>query len=254
MKRKGGGGHLKREVAPGFWPIRKKEAVWSVKPIPGPHPISRCIPIALIVRDMLGLAQTRKEVKKIVSQGKILVDGRPIRDDRFPAGLMDVISIPEIEKNFRVLPSKKGLSLHPIPQDEAGFKICRIENKTTLKEGHIQLNLHDGRNILICNENTPNPIQNEYETLDTLAIALPNQEILEHFKIGEGMFASVIGGENIGKFGTVTSIIKETGRKRRRWLVTLRNSGDETFQTILDYVFIIGDKKPKISIPSLEGD
>ncbi|HDM89168.1 MAG TPA: 30S ribosomal protein S4e, partial [Candidatus Bathyarchaeota archaeon] len=113
MGKKGGSLHLKREASPPFWPIHRKKFVWTVKPRPGPHPVSRCIPLLLIIRDILGFAETRKEAKKIISQGKILVDGRVRRDDRYPVGLMDVVSIPELKMNYRVLPFKKGLTLHP---------------------------------------------------------------------------------------------------------------------------------------------
>ncbi len=252
-RRKGGGGHLKREVAPSFWPVHKKEAVWSVKPMPGPHAIHRCIPLGIIVRDVLGLADTRREAKKIVSQGKIFVDGRPRRDDRFPVGLMDVVSIPEVKKSYRVVPSEKGLTLHPIAEDEASFKICRIENKRTVKNGHIEVNLHDGRNFLIRVEDPSNPREDIYRTLDTLRISIPDQEVLEHFRVEKGMFASLVDGANIGKFGAISSITEERGQKRRKWLVTIEDREGRSYQTILDYVFVIGDETPRISLPNLEG-
>ena len=149
MGKKGGKRHLKRKPAPKIWPIPRKKFVWAVRPTPGPHPMSRCLPLALILRDILGYAKTRVEAKKIIAQGKVIVDGKVRKEELYPAGLMEVVEIPEVEKIFRILPSKKGLILHPIPKDEATFKLCRIENKTTVDGGHIQLNLHDGSNILV---------------------------------------------------------------------------------------------------------
>jgi len=249
----GGSRHLKREAAPGFWPIHRKEFHWAVKPSPGPHPIEQCIPLVLIVREILGYAKTRKEAKQIISQGKVMVDGKIRRDDLFPTGLMDVVSIPEIEKHFRILPSEKGLILHPISKSEAGFKLCRIENKTTVKNGHIQLNLHDGRNILIRVNDPRNPEEDVYRTFDTLKIKLEDQSILEHMKLAEGMFAIFTSGKNIGKSGRIVSI-EETGRERRKSLVTIEDEKGERYQTILDYIFVVGNEKPHISLPSLEGD
>ena len=57
--------HLKRYGIPKFWPLSKKEKVWAVKPRPGPHPKDFCIPLQIIVRDILELAETSKEAKKI---------------------------------------------------------------------------------------------------------------------------------------------------------------------------------------------
>ena len=253
MGKKGGSLHLKREASPAFWPIHRKEFTWAVKPKPGPHPVNRCIPLVLIVREILGLAKTRREARKIISQGKIKVDGKVRCDDRFPAGLMDVISIPEIKANYRILPFEKGLSLHPIDEKEAGFKICRIENKTTVRGGHIQLNLHDGRNILIRVEDPTRTEEDKYQTLDTLLISIPDQEIIEHLKMKEGMSAIFIDGKNIGKHGIISSIEKQPGLKRRRQLVNIEAEDGKIYQSILDYAFLIGDEKPRISLPAAEG-
>jgi len=251
MGKMGGSKHLKREATPTFWPIHRKKYVWALKPSPGPHPIERCIPLGIIVRDFLGFAKTMREAKKIISQGKILVDGKVRRDEHFPVGLMDVISIPEINTYYRVIPCEKGLTLHEIDSEEAGYKICRIENKTTVDGGHIQLNLHDGRNILIRTEDPSNPAGNIYVTLDTLRIGLPNQEILEHLRLDLGMMAIIVDGENIGKYGLIKAIEERSGQKRRRSLVTIEDSRGLTYQTILDYIFVVGDKVPRISLPKM---
>ena len=253
MGKKGGNLHLKREASPAFWPIHRKEFTWAVKPRPGPHPIDRCIPLVLIVREILRLAKTRKEARKIISQGKIMVDGKVRWDDRFPAGLMDVVSIPELKVNYRILPSEKGLTLYSIDEKEAGFKLCRIENKTTVQGGHIQLNLHDGRNILIRVEDPTSAGEDRYRTLDTLMISIPDQEVIEYLKMEKGMSAILIDGKNIGKHGIISSIEEQPGRKRRRQLVNIKDEEGKIYQSILDYAFVIGDKSPRISLPSTEG-
>ncbi len=249
MGRKGVRRHLKRKPAPKFWPIHRKEAVFTVRPKPGPHPFSRCVPLTLIVRDILEIAKTRREAKKTISQGKIWVDGKVQTEDLFPTGLMDVISIPDMKKAYRVLPSPKGLT--PIllrKKEEAGFKLCRIENKTTVKGGHIQLNLHDGRNMLIQVKDANHPEEDVFQTLDTLKINLPNQEITGHFKLSEGTPAMIIDGKNIGKSGKIVAIEERTGQKRRNTLVTIEDSNGNRYQTTMDYIFITGDKQPHISL------
>jgi len=205
-----------------------------------------------VAREVLGLAKTRKEAKKIISQGKILVDGKVVRDERFPTGLMDVVSIPELKMNYRIVPSPKGLILHPIKKDEAKFKMCRIDSKKTIEQGHIELNLHDGRNLLIHVEEPRKPVEDIYSTLDTVKISVPEQEILEHLKLQKGMLAAFVDGNNIGKYGTITSVEEQAGQKRRDFLITIKSEAEETFQTILNYAFVVGDKKPQISLPETE--
>jgi len=252
MGKKGGSVHMKRETSPAFWPIHRKEYAWIVKPSPGSHPIHRCLPLIVIVRDMISLAKTRREAKKIISQGKIFVDGKVRRDERYPAGLMDVVSIPEINENYRVVPSEKGLTLHRIDEDEAKFKICRIENKRTLDGGHVTLSLHDGRNILIRVEDPRKPEEDVYRTLDTLKISIPEQEILEHLRLEKGMLALFVDGNNIGKYGSIKAIEEQTGQKRKNFLISIEDENGTSYQTILDYAFVIGNQEPIISLPGKE--
>ena len=249
MGKKGGRRHLKRKPAPEFWPIHRKEAVWTVKPNAGPHPISRCIPLTLVLRDVLSVAKTRSEAKTIIHEEKIMVDGKVQREELFPTGLMDVVSIPDMEKWYRVLPYEKGLLFHPISKDEATFKLCRIENKKVLSGGNVQLNLHDGRNVLVKVKDPNKPEEDVFHTLDTLKISLPNQEILGHMKLAEGAPALIVGGKNAGKHGKIVAIEQRPRQKRKNSLVTVEDERGNRFQTTVDYVFVIGDKQPHISLP-----
>lgn len=249
MGRKGESTGLKRKPAPKFWPIHRKEFVWVVKPSPGPHSIENCLPLAIVLRDILGFAKTRKEVKTIVSQGRVYVDGKVRREDNFPVGLMDVISISDVDKCFRILPSSKGLILHSIDKEEATFKLCRIESKTVVKNGHIQLNLHDGSDILVKVTDPKNPQEDVYKTLDTVKISLPERQILEHVRMKEGDFAIITGGKNIGKYGKIVEIEKAEGKKHRNALATIEDERGNRYQTILNLVAVIGETQPLISLP-----
>ena len=251
MAKKGGKKHLKRKPAPQFWQIHRKEHIWTVKPKPGSHPILRGMPLLLIVREMLGFAKNRKEARTIISQGKVKVDGKTQLEEKFSVGLMDVISIPEIEKVYRVIPSEKGLILHQIGKEEKGLKLCRIEKKTLVEGGHMQLNLHDGRNILIQIQDPKKTEEDIYQTLDTLMISLPSQEILEYIKLAEDTTAIIIDGKNIGRYGKIVSIEKKPGQKRRKALVTIEDQNGEQLQTILNFIFVIGEDRPSIILPGV---
>jgi small subunit ribosomal protein S4e len=248
LGRKGKSSGLKRKPAPKFWPIHRKEFVWVVKPADGPHSLWGCTPLAVVIRDELGFAKTRKEAKTIVSQGKIHVNGEIRKKDDFPVGLMDVISIPDIAKSYRVLPSYKGLILNEIGNEESKFKISRIEDKTVVGSGNIQLHLHDGSNIIVKIADPKNPQEDVYETLDTLKISLPEGQIIAHTKMKEKDYALITGGKNIGKHGKITEIEKAEAKKRRNALVTIQDDEGKRYQTILDFVFAIGETQPLISL------
>lgn len=249
MGKKGKTGRLKRKVAPRFWPIHKKEFYWAVRPSAGPHSLEKCLPLSLVLRDILGIAENRKEAKSIIAQGKVYVDGKIRRRDDFPVGLMDVIGIPDMDKFFRVLPSHKGLILNPISKEEASFKLFRVEDKTLVKNGATQIAFHDGSNLRIKLEQPESSQAGVYETFDTLKLGLPEKQVLAQLKVKEGNLAVITGGKNIGKYGRIVEIEKTKSKKRRQALVVVEDEKGNRYQTILDFVFVVGENTPLISLP-----
>jgi len=247
MGKKGGRKHVKRLSAPRLWPIHKKEARWTVRARPGPHGREECLPILLVLREILGVARTRKEAKLILSEGQFKVDGKVRRDESFPVGLMDVVEIPSMKRAYRILPFlNKGLGLHPIGDAEKGFKLCKIMDKSTVDGGHIQLNLHDGRNLLVRVSNPREAAEDVYATSDVLKVSIPDLEILEVVKFEEGAVTMVAHGRNAGRHGKIVSVEKGAGTNPA--IVTLEEEGGAKLQTSIDSLFVLGGEKPLVSL------
>jgi len=249
LGKKGKVGRLKRKPAPRFWPIHRKEGVWIVRPSSGPHSLEKCLPLLLVLRDILEVAETRKEAKKIISQGNVYANGIVRSKDDFPVGLMDVISMPDLKKFYRILPSHKGLFLNSINKEEASFKLFRVEGRTVVKNGASQIALHDGSNMLVKVEDPESPPEVVYETFDTLKVGLPEKQVLDQLKTKKGNVAIITGGKNIGKQGKIVEIEKTEAKKRRNALVVIEDEKGGRYQTILDFVFSIGGAKSLISLP-----
>jgi small subunit ribosomal protein S4e len=228
---------LKRLVAPDFWKVPKKGTKWTVSPRPGPHKKFESLPLQILARDILKLVETGKEAKTIIRKGKIFVDGKPRKDHAFVAGLMDVVAIPELKKFYRILPTAKGLSLMEIPENESKVKLCRINDKKTLTKGRTQLNLHDGKNILV-----PKDI---YKTGDSVLLQLPEQKIAEHVKLENGSLVLIFKGKHMGKIGEVKGIIETKSREPNKLICEIEGKKTET---IKDYVFVVGKNKPVLTI------
>ncbi|MHA1478757.1 MAG: 30S ribosomal protein S4e, partial [Promethearchaeota archaeon] len=209
-----------------------------------------CLPLLQIVRDLLKIVDNHRESKKLIGLGKFKVDGKIVKDKTYPVGLMDVISIEKMNKHYRILPdSHHGLILHEITEAESAFKLCRITEKSTLKGGHIQLNLHDGRNIFIRVKDPRNPKEDIYKRMDVLKISVPEQEILKVLKFKEGNLAIIMSGKNIGQIGKVTTILKRFGPKAST--VSIQHNSEHT-ETLYDYTFVLGEDQSEISLPELE--
>ncbi len=248
MGKKGKTARLKRKPAPRFWPIHRKELPWVVKPSSGSHSLQSCLPLTLILRDILGIAQTRKETKLILAQGKVQVDGVVRKKDDFPVGLMNVISLPDANKYYRVMPSNKGLVLNPITKEEANFTLLRVEDKSTVENG-VQIAFHDGSNMLIKVVDPKNPQEVTYDTFDVLKITYPEKQVAACLETKVGNLAIITGGKNIGKQGRIVEIEKTEAKKRRQALVVIEDTNKVRYQTILDFIFSIGETESFIVVP-----
>lgn len=182
---------LKRLVAPGFWKLEKKKSKWTVAVRPGPHKKFESIPLQIVLRDILKLVETGKEAQYVLNSGEILIDGRIVKDHAFAVGLMDVVSIPKIKKYFRVVPNKKGFGLAEISEAESKIKLLKIMDKRTLKNKKVQLNLHDGRNLLVD--------KTEYSTGDSILVELPKMKIAEHVKLVPGNTILILKERTLGE-------------------------------------------------------
>ena len=92
--------HLKRLNAPDSWHIAKKTNKFITKTSAGPHN-ANALPVAVWLRDRMGFARTMKEVKQILSQKDLIVNGRPCRNPKMGIGIFDIVALPKIGKYYR---------------------------------------------------------------------------------------------------------------------------------------------------------
>lgn len=237
--------HLKRLAAPRAWHIPKKAATWVPKPLPGPHGKEESIPLGLVLRDYLKHAARAADAKRIIQAGEVLVDGKAAFSTKQVVGFMDVVTIPKNEEAYRVLFDYHGrVVLHAINAQNATWKLCRIEDKRTIEGGKFQLNLHDGRNVILKEAG-------QYKTGDSLKMHVPDQKIMGHYALAKGAQAFVTGGAHISETAVVEAV--EVKRSPAPNLVALKTGGGVLFETIKPYVFVIGKDKAEITVPSAMG-
>jgi small subunit ribosomal protein S4e len=151
---------------------------------------------------------------------------------------MDTVSVPKAKQFYRVLLDRKGkLRLVPIEEVDAAWKLARIENKTTLKGGRTQINLHDGRNILLEKD--------EYKTGDVLKIELPTQKVLSHYPMEKGAPAMVISGAHTGGMSAVEQRVPTRGSSED--LITFADG----FSTVKSNVFVVGSERAEVTVPEV---
>ncbi len=233
--------HQKRLSMPKAWNIERKTHKWAAKASPGPHSGSESIPLLMVLRDMLKLANSSREAKKILHDGSVLVDGIVRRDYTFPVGVFDVITMPKIGLSYRVLlDAKQRLGLTAISDPD--IKLCRIANKTIVKGGNVQLNLHDGSNVISD--------EYAYRTFDSILLSVPDKKVIKHLVYKPGNLALIIGGAHSGELATIKDVRKT--RSSMPNMVALQSGYD--FETIEDYVYVVGKSEPEIEMPDANPD
>ena len=225
--------HMKRLAMPKTWPIPKKVHLWATKQSAGAHSVDSSMPAAMILRDMLKVCDTAKEAKKIIAARDLIVNGKAVKDAKAPVGLMDVVSLPKNGANYRVLLTSKGkLTLVPISADDARWILCRIENKTKVAGGKIQLNLSGGRNVLLD--------ENKYSTGDSVKLCLETNKIVADYPLAQDAVVLVISGRHIGAVETVDKYTV-VNRPTENTITFKDNS-----ETVKKNVFVIGSGKSEL--------
>lgn len=226
--------HLKRLAVPKSWNIKRKKTTFVTRPKSSGHKKGLSTSLNMFMKEMAGIAKTTKEVKTIIQNQKVLVDGRQIKDHRFAVGFLDTIEVGNTDNIFRIILDNKGkLAYIVIDAKEAQKKICRIINKTMMKGKKIQLNLNDGKNYIIDDKT-------KYKVGDSLVIDLKNKKITEHLAFDNNMTVFLTEGNNKGTLGKITEI-KEN-------IITVKTNAGKEYKTRKNKGFIVGKTQPAVNI------
>jgi len=250
--------HLKRLNAPRHWMLAKMGGIFAPRPSQGPHKMRECLPLVLVLRNRLKYALTRREVIMVAMRRLVKVDNKVRTDPNFPAGFMDVISIEKTGETYRLMYDVKGrFVLHKITDKEAGFKLCRVQNKSTGNKASIGRNpfnqgqlasipyvvTHDGRTIRY-----PDPL---IDIDDTVKVDLRTGKIVDHVKFDVGNLVMITRGANVGRVGVITGQEKHPGSHT---IVHIKDRAGHAFATRSENVFIIGKStQPLITLPKDKG-
>jgi len=121
-------------------PIERKGTKYVVRAASHPND---SVPVLIAVRDILGLAKTAREVKHMIKQKMLKLNGRHVLDNKESIKLLNVF---EADKDYilSLIPTKK-FSLEETKEKEG--RVTKVINKRLVGKGIFQLNLHDGSNV-----------------------------------------------------------------------------------------------------------
>jgi small subunit ribosomal protein S4e len=188
--------HIKIQSTPKVWPTKRKGKTFIVKAASNS---TKSMSVLTVLRDVLKLAQNRKEVKKIIHERKLLLNNSPVTDEKMGVALFDVITLSPNNKSYRVVIAENG-KFDLIEEKSKGTKIAKVINKTKIKNNKTQINLSDGKNFISeikCKVN------------DSFIIDLEKKSLLKCLTLSEKSKALVFEGKHAGEKGTIEEIDKE---------------------------------------------
>jgi small subunit ribosomal protein S4e len=228
---------LKRQMAPQFWGISRKDKRFVVTVRPGPHKKAHSVPTAVFLRDMLKIVTTLREAKTSIYSGKVKIDGVVRKSLHHAIGLMDVVELENVPDTYRLVPME-GKLLRPlkINESEKAKKIVRVTSKSTISKGRMQIGFHDGRSTIS---------DTQIRVGDSCLIQVPDQKILEVIRLEAGCKALVTRGINAGQIGKVETIEEGTFILPKRAVLVL---GDRKIEIPADIIMAVGKEEPVIQI------
>ena len=236
MGKKGGDTRVKRQMAPTYWDIRRKESQFVMRVKPGPHSKNRAYPLGMVLRDALKLTKTARESQIVLNEGKVKVDGVIKRDPNLAVGLMDVVEL-STGSAYRLVPKDSEL-LVPVEVDDAekNLKLAKVTSKVTTKGKRIQYGFHDGRTLLS---------DTKLKVGDTCVMELPGSKIRDHIRFEKGAIALILTGDNAGKVGKIEDIRDGIFSLPKRALLTFE---EKAVELPVEMVMVVGTDKPVIKV------
>jgi small subunit ribosomal protein S4e len=220
MANKGGSGYIKRLYAPKYFAIHKKEHKYVVRQDPGRHTMKKSVALSIII-NKLNLAATRFEADKIIKGGLVSVNGKIIKEPKYPVGLNDIVTAGKESHMIGI--SDRG---HILIAKKEKSQIYKIIGKYKSKENKIMIQLHDGR---IMNATTAANIND--------SAVISNEKISKVLKLDSGSKCEIIDGVHVGMMGTIKEINK--GNMHKEKSVIVEPASGEKFETLVRNIIIV---------------
>jgi small subunit ribosomal protein S4e len=188
--------YLKRNKIEKFWPVPRKGTKYIAVPS---HNHKQSIPLLVVMRDVLGIVKTKKELKKAINEKQILINHKIVRETNFPICLFDKLSLPKLKKHFRMtLSENKKMTFEEISEKEAERKTFKVIGKKILSGNKQQLNLMHGKNLL-TDEKT--------NIGDSVVFDFKHNKIVKTLPLEKGQNILVIRGLHAGISGKIEELM-----------------------------------------------
>ena len=183
--------HIKKTQMPKSWPVPRKGRGRRFVAVPS-HATSKGISLLFLLRDVLKIAKTRKEVRRMTLGGMVKVNNKIRKDEDFPVQVFDVLNLEKAKLNYKLEIVNKKFKLVEVSAKEADSKIVKIRGKKILGSKKIQMNLDDGQNIMTAEK---------FSVGDSVLLNTKEDKIVKILPLKEGAKVEIVLGKHAGEKG-----------------------------------------------------
>lgn len=194
--------HLKRSKAEKGWPIPRKGTTYLAR---SNHAQKKGVSLLMVLRDILGIAETKKEARHMLLNEDVKVNGKIRKSEKFPMQFFDVLTLDKTKKNYRLNIVNKKFTLEEVSGKDSESKIVKIIGKKILDKKRIQINLEDGTNSVY---------DKSFNVNDSAVVDFKSNKIISVLPLKTGAKVEIISGKHSGEKGSLKDIVKLDKTKR----------------------------------------
>jgi small subunit ribosomal protein S4e len=225
MGRKGNSRHISRLASSRYVHVMKKTSAYVSKQRPGRHTLATSIALITVLKEKINLVKNSAEARSVIKKGAIKVNGKVVKDERYPVGFGDIIDVEPSKETFAVDVAKHGVVKveKAAAQNERTLKVI---GKYVAKGNKIMIRLHDGTTM---NGNKEVKVNDSVE--------VKNGKIEKVLRFEKGANCYVVHGEHASENGILKEI--KAGTATRVPTVEVESAGKK-FETLVGNVMVIG--------------
>ncbi len=224
MGAKGNNRHMKRLASPRYMKLTRKQSKFVPKPSAGRHTLENSIALLTFVKEKLELARNSREARKAITQGKIKVNGKGIKDTKFALGIGDIVEIVPAALSYEIVPSDYGVMGKR--EVKSNSRIVKVIGKYKAEGNVDMIRLISGENLK-CDKK-------EIAVNDSVVIEAG--KVKDVAKLEEGAKCRVIKGIHAPEEGTIKKITKGTAMRTASANIEGKNS---SFETVVENIMAI---------------
>ncbi|MDE1845769.1 MAG: hypothetical protein KGH53_00585 [Candidatus Micrarchaeota archaeon] len=226
MGSKGGSKHMKRLASPNYMKLERKQSKFILKPMPGRHTLDSSVALATFLIEKLGVAKTAAEARNAIINGKVEINGRVRKNQKYPIGLGDVVKLIPSDESYLITVGKYGTF--------EGKKLGKGEGKRTLKV--LGKYIMKGKKQMI-RLNNGNIVHFDKEVSVNDSVIIENRKISKVLRLEKGAHCMVMKGVHAPEVGKISEI--KQGTALRDTTIKIE-SKEGSFETIVDNILVIG--------------